>query len=222
LSSFTEVRRHRPDSPWTYSLLDSRQREIAARARGGGPGALLLSEVAPVITKGRRTEPGDIVLAPEILARQGIELHETDRGGLATYHGPGQWILFAVDLLERLVGDSRGVKLAVEGLLNIALQVGRGYEPDAHIRNGAELGVWCSRGKFAAVGIHVEGGVVLHGLAVNGFKTPTSFVGLRPCGLDLPVAYLLKESSDQLFEKLGKSLQEAALRIFWQPGKPRN
>ena len=209
-----EVRRHTPASPWTYSALDIRQREIAARVAQGGPGALLLSEVAPVITVGRRTAPGDILFTPELLAKRGIELHRTDRGGFATYHGPGQWVLFAVDHLDRLTGDSRGVRLAVEGLLQIALQVGRKYDPGMEIRSGAETGVWSPRGKCAAVGVHVEQRVVLHGLAVNGYRTTTSFMGLRPCGLDAPVDFLLKKEDD--FEKLGEELRDAALQQFWQ------
>jgi len=175
---------------------------------------LLLSEVAPVITVGRRTAPGDILFTPELLAKRGIELHRTDRGGFATYHGPGQWVLFAVDHLDRLTGDSRGVRLAVEGLLQIALQVGRKYDPGMEIRSGAETGVWSPRGKCAAVGVHVEQRVVLHGLAVNGYRTTTSFMGLRPCGLDAPVDFLLKKEDD--FEKLGEELRDAALQQFWQ------
>ena len=126
-------------------------------------------------------------------------------GGLATYHGPGQWVLFPVDGLEPLTGDRRGVRKAVDLLLGIALRVGQLYASDAHIRSGCEMGVWTSRGKFAAVGIHIEQGVLLHGLAVNGYRTPTSFTGLRPCGLDAPVDFLLESSDERKFQDLGKT-----------------
>src|SRR4051812_3137340 len=104
----TELRRHTPTSPWTYASLDQRQRQIAEEVRSGHPGSLLLSEVAPVITLGRRTPPDDV---PKHFAHseRGIDLFQADRGGLATYHGPGQWVLFPVDHLERLTGDRRGV-----------------------------------------------------------------------------------------------------------------
>lgn len=213
-----EVRRHTHAEPWTYAMLDQRQREIAERARAGGPGALLLSEVAPVITKGRRAPATDLTLPPELLARQGIELLTVDRGGLATYHGPGQWVLFAVDRLERLTGDRKGVRKAVHALLAIALEVGRKYDSTAAIREGAELGVWTRRGKFAAVGVHVQQGVLLHGLSVNGFRTPQSFVGLRPCGLDAPVDFLLgtkgEGDDDARFADLGEELIQAACAYF--------
>lgn len=194
-------------------MLDTRQREIALRVKQGGPGALLLSEVAPVITVGRRAAPTDLLLPKELLARAGVEVLPTDRGGLATWHGPGQWVLFAVDRLERLTGDRRGVRKAVDGLLSVALEVGKTYDSSAEIRSGAEMGVWTKRGKFAALGVHIDQGVLLHGLSVNGFKTQTSFMGLRPCGLDLPVDYLI-EGRPELFEELGKKILEKAQSVF--------
>lgn len=194
-------------------MLDARQREVALRVKQGGPGALLLSEVAPVITVGRRAAPTDLLLPKELLTRAGVEVLPTDRGGLATWHGPGQWVLFAVDSLERLTGDRRGVRKAVDGLLSVALEVGKTYDSSAEIRSGAEMGVWTKRGKFAALGVHIDQGVLLHGLSINGFKTQTSFMGLRPCGLDLPVDYLI-EGRPELFEEFGKKILEKAQSVF--------
>jgi lipoyl(octanoyl) transferase len=176
-----------------------------------------LSEVAPVITRGRRTPDQDILNHPT------TEVYVTDRGGLATYHGPGQWVLFVVDYLEVLTGDRRGVRKAVEALLEIALAVGKQYSPDAHIRTGSEMGVWTKRGKFAAVGVHVENRVLLHGLAVNGFQTLSSFQGLRPCGLDAPVDFLLNPESEleSKFKDLGEKLILESFRRFWFDQKPR-
>jgi lipoate-protein ligase B len=94
--------------------------------------------------------------------------------------------------------------------------VGRKYEPGAEIREGAQLGVWTPRGKFAAVGIKIKQGVVQHGLSINGWRTPGSFVGLRPCGLDLPVDYLLSSaesgalSGSDEFDNLGQEIIAAA------------
>jgi lipoyl(octanoyl) transferase len=225
-----EVRRHSAGSPWTYADLDRRQREIAAalaRRHAGenapAAGALLLSEVAPVITIGRRTPAGDLTESEAELARRGVTALRVDRGGLATSHGPGQWVIFAVDRLERLTGDSRGVRRAVEGLLEVAREVGRHYDPTAEIRAGAETGAWTARGKFASVGVHVARGVLLHGLAVNGFRTPTSFSGLRPCGLAPRVDYLLDARAPNLeraFVELGDRLRDAALRTFWNKTVP--
>jgi lipoate-protein ligase B len=220
-----EVRRHSVSFPWSYRQLDARQRELAELVREKGSQTFLLSEVAPVITYGRRTPSSDILLPSLDTTLSRIETYATDRGGYATYHGPGQWVLFPVGSLERLVGDSRGIQKMIQCLLEIALQVGLRYDSTAHIRAGCELGVWTSRGKFAAAGIHVEQGVVLHGLSINGFRTPESFQGLRPCGLDAPVDFLLKDQvADSAtesvlqaeFDLLGQHILKAASDFFWQ------
>lgn len=211
-----EVKRHSENSVWTYELLDRRQREIANIVRKGTRGVLLVSEVSPVITVGRRTSPHDLFYSPREFQKEGITLYPTDRGGLATYHGPGQWVVFPVARLEMLTGDRRGVRKAVEGLLETAFAVGKNYRSDLEIRQGRELGVWSKRGKVASVGIHIEKGVLLHGLAVNGFRTSLSFLGLKPCGLDAPVDFLLPEPSETEFDLLGKRLIQEILQKFWR------
>ncbi len=208
-----ERRRHVPGSPWTYAALDARQREVAERVRAGGEGALLLSEVAPVITLGRRTPASDLLLSEAALSARGISVLRTDRGGLATYHGPGQWVAFAVDRLDRLTGDPRGVRRAVDGLLVAALETARDWVPFAQIRVGAELGIWSSRGKLASVGVHVDRRVLLHGVALNVHRCPESFVGLRPCGLDAAVDFLTQDPAE--FERAGDRLASALEVRFW-------
>jgi lipoyl(octanoyl) transferase len=190
-----EIRRHSVDLAWTYRQLDLYQRNLAEKiGRGIAEPTVLLSEVAPVITCGRRT-PAD-----HLLGGATTEVLSTDRGGCATYHGPGQWILFPVGPVERWVGDPRGIKNMMDLLLEIARSVGISYDSSAHVKSGPELGVWTSRGKFAAVGIHVQQGIVLHGLSINGFRTPESFQGLKPCGLDAPVDFFVGKGSGRLLQ----------------------
>lgn len=217
----TESRRHVSSQPWTYRDLDRRQRQIARRVCDGGPGALLLSEVAPVITAGRRAVLSDLAMGPEELKSAGIDYYPVDRGGLATYHGPGQWVLFAVDSLERLVGDCRGVRKAVGGLLESAQEAVKEICPAAQIREGAETGLWTDGGqKLASVGVHIEEGVLLHGLSLNVFRTRDSFFGLRrPCGLDAGPGFLFDEltpiEADWEFERVGRCLERAVFSHFW-------
>jgi lipoate-protein ligase B len=104
----------------------------------------------------------------------------------------------------------------VEGLLQSALKVGQAYDSSAEIRQGSEMGVWTAQGKFASVGIHIESGVLLHGLAVNGYRTATSFLGLRPCGLDAPVDFLLKQPNEEEFQILGGLLISEIVKKFWR------
>lgn len=171
-------------------MLDQRQREIAANVVGGDPGRVLLSELAPVITLGRRTPDTHLLLSREQYELLGIDLYPTDRGGFATYHGPGQWVLFPVARIESWTGDPRGVKRMIARLLESARRVVEKFEPQVEIRDESDLGVWVPQGKIAAVGIHVENQIVLHGLSLNIFRTQESFAGLMPCGLKRPVAFL--------------------------------
>lgn len=210
-----EIYRHCKPRPWTYADLDKRQREVALEVNAGQAGALLFSEVSPVITVGRRTQATDIFVPRETLASQGVEVHPTDRGGFATYHGPGQWVVFPVEKLQVLTGDSRGIRRAVEGLLTAAALVAGRYRAGISVKSGAETGVWTPQGKVAAVGLHIENGIVHHGLALNCFKTVTSFVGLRPCGLDAPVNFLLDQGDEAQFLNIRKELETELLQIFW-------
>jgi lipoyl(octanoyl) transferase len=183
-------------------------------------GAVFLSELAPVITVGRRECSQDLLLPEEVLRAQGVELYPTDRGGRATYHGPGQWVVFVVDHLERLTGDRRGVRKAVEALLELACEVGRSFLGSAvEIRSGDQTGVWTPRGKLASVGVQIDRGVLLHGLAINGFKTPQSFLGIRPCGLDAQVDFLLDstrpEQASREFEGIPSKLIQGIESRFW-------
>ena len=212
-----ETRRHAADTPWTYSSLDARQKEIALGiVRRGDSGRILLSEVAPVVTLGRRTGPSDFLVARSALARMGVDVLNVDRGGMATYHGPGQWVLFVVERLDRLVGDTRAVKRAVEMLLQIGLEVARNYESRAEIKTGEHTGIWTKRGKVGSVGVHAHEGVLLHGLSLNGFETRVSFMGIKPCGMD-PREHLMDyllgrvEKHSEEFSSMGIRLAHAAV-----------
>ena len=188
-----------------------------------------------MITSGRRTPQADLLMSEAALEKLGISRVETDRGGFATYHGPGQWVLFPVDRLDRITGDPRGVRLAVDKLFRShkGSHWRRGVETE--IRQGAELGVWSKKGKLAAVGIHVEAGILLHGLSLNVFRTPQSFVGLKPCGLEAAVDYLaplpdpevfneVKDSDDRgghltLVGRLGLILLLSSLLTYFRPSE---
>ncbi len=202
------VFRHSPDSPWTYRLLDQYQQRTRARVIAGGPGEVIFSEVSPVVTLGRR-------MAIPLALRQGEHpVYPTGRGGLETYHGPGQWVMFVVERLERLTGDRRGVRRAVEGLLEVGLQAVRTERGDAEIRSDC-WGIWGPEGKIASVGVDIRDGVLMHGLAVNVFRTGPSFEGVRPCGLDAQPAYVFEGSFDEgLFLDFRERLEGALWSVF--------
>src|SRR5689334_24745157 len=71
------------------------------------PDLLLLVEHPPVITLGRRGSQSDIFVSEDELAARGIGLYETNRGGLVTYHGPGQIVGYPITRLRTLAGGPR-------------------------------------------------------------------------------------------------------------------
>jgi lipoyl(octanoyl) transferase len=150
-----------------------------ARQRGEIPDTLILLEHAPVFTLGRRAEWSDILASPERLAELGIEVHETNRGGLVTYHGPGQLVGYPIADLRALAGDAPSYVTGLEetiirSLADLGLP---GW------RDPAARGVWTPGGKIAAIGVGVSRGVTMHGFAVNLQPDLAHFALINPCGL---------------------------------------
>lgn len=188
-AEFIELR----DIPFSQLLAEQEKAFLKIKESGGA--VAICAEVKPTITLGRRfhSDPqgAGVWASPEILAKQEIEVLPVQRGGKATYHGPGQWILFLVTRLEDLTGSSRGVRSAVDFYLQLAKRVAAKYTGvEFEIRQDAELGLWSGVGKLASVGIEVREGVLLHGMSINVYRTAQSFSGLNPCGLDAIVDFL--------------------------------
>ena len=90
------------------------QEQVAERRRSGDiPDTLLLLEHPPVYTRGRRSQPAELPMGAEWYEAQGIEVRDTDRGGLVTYHGPGQLVAYPI---VDLAGYGDDVHRYVRGL----------------------------------------------------------------------------------------------------------
>lgn len=155
------------------------ERLVEERLRDAAPDTLLLLEHPPVITLGRRGSLDDVYLPEEALARQGIALHRSTRGGLATYHGPGQVVGYPILRLRPLGLTIPGYVQALERAIVQAL-AGLGVAAWTHEQH---VGVWTEQGKIAAIGIAQSRGVTLHGFAVNLQPDLRHFGLLNPCGL---------------------------------------
>jgi lipoyl(octanoyl) transferase len=144
---------------------------------GHKPEVLWLLEHSPVITTGRRPVPG--LPSAETLHDLGIALHHTERGGLATYHGPGQLVVYAIiDAAARKLGV-RGTICAMETAIINTLA---GLGIDGHRRYGFP-GVWVDRKKICAIGMHFRRGVSMHGVALNLNPDLKRFQLFVPCGI---------------------------------------
>jgi lipoyl(octanoyl) transferase len=161
-----------------YGPMLERQRERReAVIQGTLPEVLWLLEHEPVITTGRRTVPD--LPSPKELEERGIELAHTERGGLATFHGPGQLVAYGII-------DSWGRGLGVKGTIH-ALEEGVIQWLDslsivAHRRPGFP-GVWVGNEKICAIGMHFRRGVSMHGIALNLDPDLAGFQMITPCGI---------------------------------------
>ena len=132
-----------------------------------------------MFTLGRRGSYADILATPERLRELGIEVHETNRGGLVTYHGPGQLVGYPIADLRRLAGDAPSYVSGLEETLIRALC----EHGIVGFRDPAARGVWTAGGKIAAIGVAVSRGITMHGFAVNLQPDLGHFALIDPCGL---------------------------------------
>ena len=134
---------------------------------------LLLLEHPPVITLGRTARDAH-VLRPD-----GIDIVEVERGGDATYHGPGQLVGYPIIDLSHLRPDLHWYLRTLEEAL-IAGLAGLGIPAE---RRPGYTGVWTHGRKIASIGIHVKRWVTWHGFALNVSTDLTAFDRIVPCGI---------------------------------------
>lgn len=149
-----------------------RQRMLAE----GAPEQLWALEHERVITTGKRGPGADLNQA--LLAYHGVELVQTERGGLATWHGPGQLVVYT---LVRVQARGLGPKVYVERLEAAIIRwlAGIGLQAD---RRAGRPGVWVGDDKVAAIGLNISSGVAMHGLAINLNPQLDDFRLFSPCG----------------------------------------
>ncbi|HUU65451.1 MAG TPA: lipoyl(octanoyl) transferase LipB [Dehalococcoidales bacterium] len=159
--------------------LKLQQRLMQARAEGKIGDVLLLLEHPPVLTIGRFRGGEDIIVPLEILAREGIAVFHTDRGGGITYHSPGQLVGYPiVNLKENGVGVREYIWKLESAIIKLLLALGvQGH------RLAGYPGVWASERKVCSIGIHVSHHIATHGFALNVSNDLQYFKYIRPCGL---------------------------------------
>lgn len=191
-------------------MLALQERLVESRRRGETGDLLLVLEHPPTYTRGRRSDPGDLLFGPEELAKRGIAVCDTPRGGKVTYHGPGQLVLYPlVDLrgigiqpheVDRI--DVAGFVASLEASMSAALA---GLGIDAAAIDGL-TGLWVSRGapipadataasmggavasgkvaKIGSIGLRISRGISSHGLSLNVSCDLEPFEGITSCGID--------------------------------------
>jgi lipoyl(octanoyl) transferase len=170
------------------------QDRLAAARRADDVGdLLLLLEHAPVYTRGRRSDPGELPMGEAWYLSQGIDVVETDRGGRVTYHGPGQLVGYPIVRVDDVLAHVRTMERAIVAALAEA-----GLAARARPDEGADFtGVWVEDRKIASIGVHVARGVSTHGFAINVENDLQPFEWVVPCGLEgVRMTSLIKERRD--------------------------
>jgi lipoyl(octanoyl) transferase len=181
------------------------QQLVERRKRGEIPDQLLILEHPHVVTMGRNGHDENLLCAPELLDRAGIEFHRTDRGGDVTYHGPGQIVGYPIVDLREWKRDVMAYVRALEQVLIDALAefgIAAGREAGA-------TGVWTGQGKIAAIGVHISRWITSHGFALNVATDLNYFRYIVPCGLTKPVTSMqvlgCQADRDQVVAALARS-----------------
>src|SRR6202012_2497049 len=166
------------------------QQVVDARKQNRIDDTLLLLEHPPVLTLGRNAHRSNILASDEPLAQRGVELHETNRGGDVTYHGPGQLVSYPI--LD-LTSYKRDVRWYVQSIEKAIIETLAEYGIHGEHVDGL-TGVWTDvegrQSKIAAIGVHISRWVTSHGFALNVDTDLTYFQYIVPCGLTKPVTSL--------------------------------
>lgn len=206
---------------------------VPLRFEGRIANTLLLLEHPPVLTLGRNATRANIIVSDEVLADRGVTVHEINRGGDVTYHGPGQLVGYPIFDLRSFQNPNGGrfgpvdfVRRMEEALIRLCGVYG--------VRAGRIAGLtgaWCSvdagpldegvaakkAGKIGAIGIHVARGITSHGFAFNVTTNLDHFRLINPCGItDRPVTSLEREVPDGTALPSLESIADEAARQFGQ------
>lgn len=214
------------------SALELQRSTLDARKSDDITDTLLLLEHPHVVTLGRRADDTHLVTDRTGLEAAGIQIFETDRGGEATYHGPGQLVGYPIiDVRVANLGPVTYVRMLEKSIIESLAEFG----VEAHLVDG-ETGVWVdgvpnekrdpeanpAGRKIAAIGVRISGGVTMHGFALNVSTDLAYFEHIIPCGMpDLPFTSIalesgrdvsLRESADVVAQKLADNLNRV---IIW-------
>ena len=159
------------------------RRLVAARKAGAIDDVFLLCEHPHVITLGRNANRSNLLASEPVLLQKAVELHETNRGGDITYHGPGQIVGYPILNLAHL---RRDVGWYVRTLEEVMIRASSDFGVTAY-RVAERTGIWVEAGgkeeKLAAIGVHISRWVTSHGFAYNVSTDLRYFDLIIPCGI---------------------------------------
>ncbi len=146
---------------------------LEKRIEGAARDTLVLVEHDPVVTLGRGVKASD-------LGEIDLPLETVERGGEATYHGPGQVVAY---MIYQLPEGRRDVHAYLRDLEEVVIRVLAEVQIKG-VRRAGLTGVWIGEQKVASIGVALRRWVAWHGLALNVHTDLQAFGQFHPCGLD--------------------------------------
>jgi lipoate-protein ligase B len=170
--------------------LDEQKRVHALVCDGALPAALIVCRHHPVITVGRSTKPGSLLLTRPDYEARGIQVVDVERGGDVTYHAPGQLVVYPIFPMAAFGNDLHAFLRFIEEAVISAL----GCAGVRARQRGSLTGVWVENRKIASIGIAVKRWTSYHGVSLivkrNGLD---DFSLIRPCGMDIAMTSVESE-----------------------------
>lgn len=191
-----------------YQDVYALQLETVEKVLSGEEDTLIVCSHPSVVTLGRKTE------AHEVWGWTG-ETIQIERGGRATYHGPGQIIFYPILNLKNYDKNLEGFLFALEDAVIktlIAFGVEAKGNPDRN--NPSQTGVWIEGLKVASVGVAVKSWVTYHGMALNFHRDENAFKGINPCGKNADVMTSVEDETDLIPERT--VFEEMLISNFFQ------
>lgn len=163
-----------------YAAAFEQQKALVDQRRvGSAPDTLIFTEHEPVYTMGMRKGADQHLIWQEAeLAKQGIAVHKSNRGGDITYHGPGQLVGYPIlSLLHR-----KDLHAYLRDLEEVVIATLAHFDLNTSRREG-KTGIWLETRKICAIGVAVRSWVTYHGFALNVEPDLNHFSGIVPCGI---------------------------------------
>src|SRR6202162_2008638 len=156
------------------------QAGLVSDLRDGSPvGTLLLLEHSHVFTMGKAASPDHLLWDEDERTRRDVDVVWSDRGGEATYHGPGQLVGYPIlDLARFGLTIPQYVEKLEKSIIDYLQELGVESQPG----EPGLTGVWSRGEKLAAIGIKLNRAIVSHGFALNLMADLGYFDGIVPCG----------------------------------------
>ena len=183
------------------AAFEQQKKRVERRRDGAVPDALIFTEHDPVYTMGmRKGADQHLIWQEDELARQGIALHQSNRGGDITYHGPGQIVGYPILSLQH----RKDLHAYLRDLEEVVIRTLAHFGLQSAHRDG-KTGIWLDSRKICAIGVAVRTWITYHGFALNVEPDLNHFSGIVPCGItDGTVTSMALE--------LGKSVDPAEVK----------